>query len=296
LSYRYHQKIVNRAHTLLKKLFDSVLSSLQDLNDINILVIGAGTFPSLEPLVQTLARTSPNLKKMKFYLVEPEKFATDLFEKNFMRLKKKNTQQPMINVEIHNSDIKNYLKASHHKMFDLVYFEHPDISYFQALFYKVGLFDCALTISLCESIPYLRNVLKPKSILFASCMFKTELTHLASLLSFSLPIGQRVSYKSHWLFDGGLYGCGLIGQYNQSKAIESPKKLSRAIQKNNHYYFLFVLISALIFLGTLGVGKIVSMFFVFGQLFYHRYGMGGISLRIVFIIGQLLVLIGSFMV
>lgn len=278
------------AKYILDNLFTFAPKSFVELKNINILVIGAGSFPSFATLINTLSSTCHQVNKINFTLIEPDQAATNRF-KDTIHKTTGNKFNLLVHFSIHNQDIKSYLENTH-DTFDLIYFEHPDVSILNALLEKTRLIGNSLTISMQESIPYLRKVIKNQSVIIGSFIFKGDLCETKSLLKFSLRIKMHIVQQRKVFFDGHYYSLGLIGIVDPSQLPNKiPKQLAKDIRFSTNFFGIFILTSLIIFLVTSNKLKTVSFFFVIAQLFYNRYGVRGLIVRFLLIIGQIIVLV-----
>lgn len=287
--FEYPREVMNDAKFLLDRLFSFTPKTCRELKHIKILVIGAGSFPSFIPFLSSLRQAYPNVKEISFTLIEPDQAATSRFKN--MLPKTMGGGNTLAHFSIHNTDIKSYLENTR-DTFDLIYFEHPDVSIFTAVLTRIQLARNTLAISMQESIPYLRKIIKDESVIIASFIFKGDLCEIKSLLKFSLGIKMHVVRQRKLFSDGRYYSLGLIGIADQSRLPNKPpEKLVKEMRLSTILFGLFLLVSVIIFLITPNKLKTVSFFFVIGQLFYNRYGITGWIVRLLLIIGQATTLI-----
>lgn len=295
---QYRESVANNATIILSSLFKSAPINLKDLQTINILVIGAGFFPSFLPLVKVISSIAPNMTELQFTLIEPLKSETERFHDYFSTLSKTGEERlPNIRYSAHNTGIKEFLQSNQNVAFDIIYFEQPDLSPIGILLAKKGREDAKLVASLRAAIPYLKKVIKPDAIIVASCLFKTDLIQLNSLINFSLNIKTRLEYIPRTFSDGVPYSSGLISVVDPKKLTKiNPDKIAATINKYDATYCLIMFVSIIIFMLTPSWAKILSSFFTIALVIYHRYGVGALMIKLALIATQLGVLAGSIMV
>jgi hypothetical protein len=288
---QYREKVSKNATAILNSLFASITTNISELKTLNILVIGAGMFPSFIPLILALQRISPNLEKVIFTIVEPLKSATDRFH-DFISKLDISSFNIKCEYSIDNMDIKEYLTNINNKYFDIIYFEQPDLSPIGILLAKTGSQKATLDLSLRESIPFLKKVVRPKTIIVASFLFKRDLKQLQILIDYSLNIPTKLVYLSTFKANVSSYSSGLISLIDSPKLPkESPYKIVRAIIKQDSYYAWFVLISMLICIITPASGKLFSFLCAATLLIYHRYGLRSFIVKATIILIQLGILL-----
>ena len=288
---QYREGVSKNATAILNSLFDSISTDISELGTLNILVIGSGMFPSFKPLLLSLQRISPNLKKVNFTVIEPFKSETDRFNDYISRL---DLSCFCIKFEysIHNVDIKEYLANVKEKHFDIIYFEQPDLSPIGILLAKTGSSAAKLDLSLRESVPFLKKIVRSKTIIVASFLFKRDLKQLNTLINYSLKIPTRIAYLSIFNSNGSPYSSGLISLIDPLKLPnENPKKTASAIKMQDSYYVWFLLISTLLFVVTPSSGKLFSFLCTVTLLLHHRYGLGSFIVKSGIILIQLSILI-----
>lgn len=292
---QYRQTVAKNATTILSTLFESAPAKFRDLKTMKILVIGAGFFPSFMPLVNVLSRIVPNLTELYFTLVEPLKSETDRFHDYFLKLNNSGIEsQVTIKYSAQNTGIKEYLLSHHDMIFDVIYFEQPDLSPIGILLAKKGGENAKLVVSVRESIPYLKRIVKPDSIIVASSLFKHDLIQLNALINFSLLIKTHLAYLPGFFSDGAPYSSGLISVVDPKMLPKiNPEERSAAIKRNDSYYFLVLFASFIIFLLTPSWAKVLSSFFIIALFSFHRYGMVSLFIKFALIVAQLGVLAGS---
>jgi hypothetical protein len=287
---QYLKKTMDDAEFILGKLLSFAPESFMELKNINILVIGAGSFPSFIPLIRTLTHACPEAQSLNLTLLEPNQSATDLFKSKVSKMTGSEFNV-VVHFSIHNSDIKSYLNTPSDAIFDLIYFEHPDFSFLSVLLTKAKLAGDKLAISMQESIPHLRNIIKEQSLIIATCIFNDDLRQIKSLLEFSLGIKMRLVRQPRMIFDGRYYSFGLAGAVHKAQMQnKAPNRLVEEIGFTTILFGVFLLASVIIFLITPNKLKVVSFFFLIAQLFYTRYGVGGLIVRLFLIIGQAIIL------
>jgi len=286
------QKILDNAESTLRKIFSFVPDFFNELKDINVLVIGAGTFPSLIPLSNILGNNCLHARLLTYTLIEPNQLATEQV-KNAASSISTEKFNFTVNFSIHNIDIKSYLMNCCDLVYNLIYFEHPDFSILNVLLAKAGLRSDRLAISLQESIPYLSRVVKEKTIIIGSFMFKSDLSEIKQLLAFNLNIGKLNIVRQRRIFsDGYYYSKGLIGIVE--KPLLEKKTLRRLlfeVRFSTAMFAIFFIISFFIFFITPNNFKLISFFFVMAQLFYIRYGSLGLIVKFLILIGQSIILL-----
>lgn len=283
-SFEDKKVMINDARLHFDRLFSFLPKSFNELNQIKILVIGAGLFPSFASLVNSITYACPKANEINFILIEPKQSKTNIFKNRLSEVVDEFNVRS--NVFIHNTDIKSYLEKTN-EIFDLIYFEHPDVSLINVLVEKIRFSKNNLAQSMQESVPYLRKIIKDQSVIIGSFVFKGDLYEIKSLLKFSLGIKIHLVRKKLF-FEGHYYCFGLIGIINESKLSNKiPEKLAKQIRFNTILFGLFLMTSIIIFLITPTKLKTTSFFFCMGQLFYIRYGITALIVRIVLIFGQI---------
>lgn len=290
-TFVYQKEVMKDARFHFDRIFSFAPRSLSELKQIKILVIGAGSFPSFVPLLHSITHACPKANEINFTLIEPDQSATNRFKDKLTKAVD-NKFNARAHVCIHNADIKSYLKNTY-DIFDLIYFEHPDVSIVNVLLEKIRLVRSTLATSMQESIPYLRRIVKDQSVIIASFILKDDLCEVKPLLKFSLAIKMHFVRKK--IFSDGRYYCfGLIGIVNESQLPnKTPKKLAKEIRLGTILFGIFLLASAIIFFITPNKLKTVSFLFFIGQLFYNHYGVRGLIMKLILIIGQTAILIMS---
>jgi hypothetical protein len=291
----YRESIAANAETILNTLFDSLPLTFLEMESINVLVIGAGFFPTFKPFIDSLSKRAIKLTHLKFILVEPQVSETDRFDRFFKRngfdLGYNNIN---ISYTVHNQGIKRYLKSAHKTAVDIIYFEHPDLSPIGILFAKNGHHQAKLTLSLRESVPYLKEIVQPHSIIIASGLFKRDITQLNALINFSLRIPTHRTQLPGSHTNGSPYNYGLISINDTHRLPDkNPRVIAQAIRRNDTYYSLLLIFSFILFLSTPPVGKIPSLLMTLALMFYHRYGIKNLGAKLILIAIQLSILIIS---
>lgn len=288
---QYRESVSKNAIAILNSLFDSISMDIIEQNTLNILVIGAGMFPSFKPLLLSLQRISPNLKTVTLTIIEPLKSETDRFNNYVSRLDL-SCFYITFEYSIHNVDIKEYLTNIKNVYFDIIYFEQPDLSPVGILLAKTGSFAAKLELSLRESIPFLKNIIQSKTIIVASFLFKRDLKQLNTLINYSLKIPTKIVYLSIFNSSGSPYSSGLISLIEPpALPNENPQKKASAIKKQDNYYAMLLLISTLLFVLTPSPGKLFSFLCTVTLLLHHRYGFGSFIIKSAIILTQIAILI-----
>lgn len=262
----YRGKTHKKAEILLTKLLPDDTQAIKE-----ILIIGAGSFPSFEALSSRLSSTA------HYTLVEPDQKQTDLFSTHFAKG----------NITIVNADSKTFLQNTR-ETYDLIYFEHPETMTLPLILGQLGVKTLKRVASFRESFAYLSRVLKQNSMIIASCMSKHECAQLKSLLRFSLQAHAKTFSK--WnikdFFYGGPYSTGLACTPIMSS--NSEKTIERAIKHSHILLCVFLLggLLAYIFycknhLGPEYALQRLIMVFVWGsQLYLHQPGMRGFFIKV----------------
>lgn len=291
----YRESIAANATTILNTLFDSLPPIFLEIKSIHVLVIGAGFFPTFKPFIDSLSKRALKLTHIQFILVEPQQSETDRFDHFF----KKNGfdsgyNNLKISYTVHNQGIKRYLKSAHKAAVDIIYFEHPDLSPIGILLAKNGHPQSKLTVSLRESVPYLKEIIQPHSIIIASGLFKRDITQLNALINFSLRTPTHQAQLPPSRTNGSPYNYGLIS-INDTHSLpnKNPSTIAKSIRRNDTYYSLLLTFSFILFLSTPPVGKIPSIIMTLALMFYHRYGIKNLSAKLILIAIQLSILIIS---
>ncbi len=287
------KKIAKKAEVTLSRLLAYIPTSFATLKSLKILVIGAGFFPSFSPLCSILSRQCPALRNIEFVLIEPQKSETDKFNAYFQKLKQ-HPNAMNVTVSIHNDDIKKYLQKKNRPVFDIIYFEQPNLAILGILQAKTGNSNAILSAYLRESIPYLKYVVRENSIVLATFISTHDLKHFNSLLRHSLNIKPRFSCKPNLFSDNNFYSSGQIYILEEAKLPNrQAEKLAESIANSDTYFFLFLLISILIFILTLDWAKLLSFFFTLVLLFNHQYGSKGLFIKIVIVTLQFMILLSA---
>lgn len=291
---QYIENVSINASAVLGQIFETTPPSISGLESLSVLVIGSGFFPSFQSLVKAIEVASPNLKKISFILVEPLKSETDRFEAIFTTHNLSSRYGFTITYSIQNMDIKMYLMNVHDQCFDIVYFEQPDLSPVGILLAKSGVAGAKLELSLRESIPYLKMVVRPQSILIASFLYKKDLKQLDALIRYSMNLKTKIIVSTENKRDGAPYNSGLIAIVDPTYIHKSdPEILSESIKRQDTYYWFFLVLSFLIFLITPPIAKALSAFCTLSLLMHHRYGFGSLIIKIAIVAVQLAVLLGT---
>jgi hypothetical protein len=292
-SDEYRNKVASNAYKLLTGLFAKTTIEFHHLKAINILVIGAGIFPSFAPLIKVLIDKSFDITEFNFTLVEPIQTQTDIFLVDFNEITT-HFDTLIIKVFVKNIDIKEYLKTTFNEVFDIVYFEQPDFFPLDILLAREGRAQSAMETSLRESIPYLAKILKEKSIIIASFLYKHDLSQLDSLISFSLNLKTQHFYLKKPFLKHSYYNAGLISQVD-SGTVENikPDRIEYRIKIFDTIYCLFLISSLIIFFLTAAWAKPMSALFLIAMLLYHRYNIVNFLWKISFLLLQFLILTKS---
>lgn len=292
---QYRQKTEKKASQLFAKL----LPKQNNASRWNILVIAAGSFPGYLPLMRQLIHSMPNLRQVNFALIEPVKKWTDIFLEHFATLPS-DFSEIDVTFSIVNQGLEDYLsEASSNTQFDLVYFEHPETMTLPILLAKSGLRSFQRVVTFRKSLPHLAAILKPDSIIIASCMTRHELTQLKSLLTFGLNVNCSLSTSLNPFsyFYGGPFSVGLRGEMNhQSKAL-SHKQKAHLIARSDSLLFIFVLVSLVIyftyFIQDSFVERLCAILLIGGQLVWHRPGLKGLLIKMGLLAALLLLALQS---
>jgi hypothetical protein len=291
---QYIENVSRNASAVLSQLFELTPPSIIGIDSLNILVIGSGFFPSLSSFVKAISTVSTNLKNIHFTLIEPLKSETDRFEAIFTTHNLSRRYGFTITYSIQNMDIKVYLMNVHDQCFDIVYFEQPDLSPVGILLAKSGVAAAKLDLSLRESIPYLKKVVSPQSILIASFLYKKDMKQLNALIRYSKNLQTKIIVSTENKRDGAPYNSGLIAIVDPAYIHKSdPEILAESIKRQDTSYWLLLVLSFLIFLVTPPIAKALSAFCTLSLLMYHRYGVGSHIIKIAIIAVQLAVLLGT---
>ncbi len=225
------QRILNDAEYILHKLFSYLPDTFRELENINILVIGSGFFPSFIPLVKTITGTCLKVKIINFTLLEPNQQATEHFKKTFspIDLERFNIK---IDFSLHNIDAKTFLMIAKDHAYDLIYFEHPDYSIYNVILAKLGLSNDKLAISLQESISYLSKIIKDQVIILGVFIFSAELNEIKCLINFTLRMKKiNIVRPRKTYFNGHYYSNGLIGVVEKKQLPDkTPNRLLKGIR------------------------------------------------------------------
>lgn len=285
----YRNKAAHSAAQLFEKIVFENDSVLSHRREFTILVIAAGTFPGFQPLMQRLATIAPELQQVRITLVEPVKKFTDIFMQHF------STSSSHIKTEftLANVGIETFLKnADGAELFDLVYFEHPEVMTLPILLAKLGIKNFQRVIAFRQSLARLNKVLQPNALVLASCMSQHEVRQLRGLLQLSLGCQLQISGSSrpiHYFF-GGPFCVGLRGHLQSTDA--PCKKYEKAIQWSDNFLVAVVLLSIVLYLLKLAGSdyvfvRITAVVLILLQLFLHRPGLSGFLLKLGLFIGLL---------
>jgi len=288
----YRRIIATKAENLLEKLLSEPLQQFQDVTGLDILVIGAGSFPSYIPFLNVLSRLVPHLQVVNFTLIEPVKAETDFFEEQFANY----SGDKRINFMTYNVGIEDFLKNSDGAVFDLVYFEHPETMTLPILLAKLGMASFAKIISLRKSIPYLQNIVKPHTVIMTSSMSVHELKQMKWLLQFSLRVNPSLIFSFNpinYLY-GGPYTAGLCSNTLKSHSlIQSTCVMERsnAILKSDNYFCIVLVVSLIIYCikcaGSYSVvEQMAAIMLMYAQLLFHRPGYSGVLIKLLLLVMQ----------
>ncbi len=77
----YRQTTEKTAEASIEYLFEKIhiTDSLNEAKEVNVLVSGAGSFPSFVPFVRLLKKYAPTISNIHFYLLDPIKDGMDVF-------------------------------------------------------------------------------------------------------------------------------------------------------------------------------------------------------------------------
>lgn len=276
---RYREKIFESA----TKIFEKIIPAL-DQAHLNILIVGAGSFPSYGALSKLL-----DSRKLSFTLIEPIATETDFFIKNFAK--------KAHNFTIFNGELKNFLKDTT-QQFDLIYFEHPETMTVPIVLSKIGFSRFKRVTSFRESLPMLARVIKPNTVIIGTCMSRHELTQLKNLLNFSLKIKplKIVSSLKH-VFYGGPYCEGISFDFKKLEFCEKTQ-----LKKTKHITFSDGLLVIVLFIGFMiylfycarfpnadhAPERLLAILLIGAQLHCHRPGKSGIFLKCILLGCQVL--------
>ena len=267
---RYREKIFSSATALFEKIIPAF-----DKDHLNILIVGAGCFPSYEALTQSLG-----VKQFSFTLVEPMEKETDFFLQNFAKKHHEFT--------IFNGELKDFLKETT-QSFDLIYFELPETMTVPIILSKMGFLRFKRVTSFRESIPLLARVIQPNSVIIGSCMSRHELSQLKNLLTFSLhtkPL-QIVSSLKH-VFYGGPYCEGISFYFNKIEICEQTQlKKTRHIAFCDRLLFFVLLLGLIVYIfycarfpnADHALERLLAILLIGAQLHCHRPGKSGLLLK-----------------
>jgi len=242
---------------------------------LQVLVIGAGQFTSYATLKKLLGNSHP----LHFTLLEPNIPDTDFFMQHF------STKDDIFSIV--NEDLSTFLKTEK-KKFDFVYFEHPETMTLPLVLGKLGVKSLKRVIFFRESFPYLSNILKPGTILIASCMSTHELHQLKNLLTFSLNLHPKIISSWHPLdfFYGGPYRVGLITSFTPTKVLQKTK--ASAIQRSLWYLCLFLFLELIAYIfycsqhsePSYALERLLAVILIGSQLYFHKEGFQGLLIKL----------------
>ncbi len=267
---KYHQKIEKKADLLLQKLIPEKNDWIHD-----ILIIGAGSFPSERSLRKLL--TSSNIH---YTLVEPDKTATDFFCEHY-------TEK---NFTIQNTDINTFLLNAS-QQFDLIYFEHPETMTLPLILGQLGIKKLKRVALFRESFANFTNILKENSLVIASCMSKHECDQLKNLLRYSIQLPVKTYANIKTIFYGGPYSGGLVGLYKKNNKTISAK----SIRGSNRALCAFVLLGIFYYLFYASIHpdpnhalqRLGIVIIIGAQLYLHQPGMRGYLIMFLLFILQI---------
>jgi hypothetical protein len=249
---------------LLEKIFSEVEIN-EDIQQLRVLVICAGVFPSYFDLKNILAKKFPRVFTINFALVEPSSYKTNLFMNAI-----KNTHFND-HFECHHLTLQKFLQKKQ-STFDIIYLEHPDL---RTITIPLAKLTSAYqnTVSLRDSIGYLGAVCKRNTLIIASNMSKHENIQLKYLLKYSLKTRSKIINLSH--LDSSAFRFGL---YSVIKKL--PIQHSKGILWNDGFLVFFT-ISFIIFYSVIAYHSksltsltIPILLFIIAYR-YHRPGICG---------------------
>ena len=285
---RYREKFAPKADQLFEKILPCD-SCVGITGPLTILVIGAGSFPSYQSLLNRLKRTNPTLDKISFTLVEPIKSQTDFFLEHFA--------DSTHDFFIYHGNLKDFFKEHTDKKFDLIYFEHPETMALPILLSAIGMSRFKRVPSLRASMPDLAAVVKTNTLIIASCMTRHELKQLQMLLNYSLKIKpEHVASRLWHIFYGGPYSEGLTYCIKQTSRCAVLQQKKTALIRFSDYSLSFVLFLALIIYilycsqypdDAHALERLVAVLLMGAQLYFHRPGKSGFAIKCLLLATQL---------
>jgi hypothetical protein len=292
----YRQNIAQAAEKLLDKLWVPVNHAYEYATTLDILVVGAGTFPSYISLLNVFSRKMPRLQTVHFSLVEPLETETAFFKKHFENFLK-SEKTPQVDVTVYNQQIQDFLLSPPNAVFDLVYFEHPEIMTLPIMLSRLGLSRFKRSTALRESIPFLANIFKPGAWIIASCMSHHELGQMKSLLKFSLYSSIQWVHAPRLInyFYGGPYCSGLACVVKVDQvSIDAKQKISKAIRRSDNSLFGVLILSFIIYCIKFSkpyffIEQLAAVLIMYAQLLFHRPGIKGFLLKFALLVALLTV-------
>lgn len=288
----YRQKFTPKADKLFEKIVPEKPLGVKNTpleDEISIQIIGAGSFPSYQSLVNRLKRLNPSLQKMTFTLVEPIKTETDFFLENFA-----DSTHDFI---IYNGNLKNFLTEHADKQFDIIFFEHPETMTLPILLSRMGMSSFKRVTSFREAIPMLGAVIKANTLIIGSCMTRHELKQLQALLNFSFKIKpDRVASSLLHIFYGGPYSEGLCYHIKQPEICSKiQQNKTTMIRLSDHLLFFVLLLALIIYIfycsqfsdEAHAFERLAAILLMGAQLHLHRPGISGIAIKLTLLATQM---------
>lgn len=274
------------------KLLDELLlyhtNAFAHLNQLDILVVGAGDFPSFMSLYDLLMLQWPHLKMIRFVIVEPTVACTKIFEERHQQLFREKAHH--LSYLIANTTIHSFLKLNPNLKFDIIYFEHPEISPLTPLMSILLPRKYKNELDLICAFPHLSFASKDVTIILASFILSSNLKMFKRLFNFCFEHETRIIKRSpYFINDGKVYSAGFISSLHPASIKHQPGKLLRLIRFHNVLHFILVMASGVLLMLTTGPVVILSGLLFLIQVVAISYR------RFIFLIKILIVFIQALM-
>jgi hypothetical protein len=229
IQYAINDRIehAKRAPMRIRELFTqhAVPAASKSMNEIDILVVCAGSFPGFVPFTNELMQHYPHLKTINYTFVDPSEHGPLLFFKHLypeeidMLDRKVKT-----NFIMHTATLMGYLRDNNDK-FSLVLLEHPYVGLYAQLYDGAHLFNYT-PMTVLSALPHLAKNLNLNATVMVVCKNSEEESQLQEALDFSLDMQSKVLTKSSAKVSSPEdYATAIAGQYKQK--LFSPTKAER---------------------------------------------------------------------
>jgi len=281
---------------LLTQLFQSMPAAWIEKGRLNLVVVGAGQFPSFSSLVFVLKQKLPYLEYLDITLIEPVQFRTAIFQQQFSNLQKNHLIPLKINIKIYHGLLNEFLEGlAPPQKFDVLYLEHADFRTLPVLFSQmIGIGWRALLLR--YALPYLTKIMVPDAFIIASCLSQRELFFLKSLLQFSFNVQPQLIKLAgiHHYWYGGPYQSGLAVSIKPTINQRLQKMRANWIRTNdNHFgwilfiscFLLWIKINSIYVLQELAVAVLTVLL----QFFFHGTGPLNRPIQLLLLLGLLVI-------